>query len=118
MLPHGRFRYLAPYGKEIPVNTAGSFKSRFLGLMGRKEGYYGLLIYPCNSIHTCFMRFTMDAIYLDSQDTVVAIKRFIKPFRFTMPVHGAVKILEFPSSLNASAFLSEGAQINLYYIDN
>ena len=114
MLYKNEFRYLAPSGKEIPIASANTFKSRLLGLMGRKNGVYGLLIVPCNSIHTFFMRYTLDAVYLDADNSIVAIKRFIKPFKITLPVHGAVKVLEFPSCLNATAFLKEGVRINFY----
>lgn len=82
--------------------------------MGRKEGVYGLLLSPCNSIHTWFMRYPLDALYLDEHNEVVALKRFIKPFSVTLPVRSAVKVLEFPSSQHTTAFLTKGKTINLY----
>lgn len=108
-----QLNYISPAGREIPVTLADSFKSRFFGLMGRREGIYGLLLSPCNSIHTCFMRYSLDAVFLDRDNKVIAIKRCLKPFSVVSPVQGAKKVLEFPSSLQALAFLSQGAIIKL-----
>ena len=106
--------YKAASGREIPLNVADSFKSRFLGLMGQKESNHGLLLHPCNSIHTCFMRYPLDLIFLNAENQVAAIKRVVKPFAFVMPIKSAVKVLEFPSSLHASAFVNIGDTICLY----
>lgn len=109
-----KLNYLTSIGKDIPVNIADTFKERFFGLMGKKEGIYGLLLLKCNSIHTCFMRYNLDAIFLDENDKIVAIKRSIKPFSFILPIRNTVKVLEFPSSLHATAFLNVGSQIPLH----
>ena len=81
--------FITSIGKDIPVYIADTFKKRFLGLMGKKEGVYGLLLLKCNFIHTLFMRYQLDALYLDENDNIVAIKRCIKPFsivpRFAAP---------------------------------
>lgn len=114
MISHNGLHYKAPSGREIPIQVADSFRSRFWGLMGRKEGNYGLLLVSCNSIHTCFMRYTLDVIFLDTKNQVVAIRRSIKPFRTIMPVKEAVMVLEFPSSLHASAFVKVGDTLNFY----
>ena len=54
-------------GDVIRVEVADSFLRRFCGLMLRRalpaDG--GLLLAPCASIHMCFMRFAIDAVYLD-----------------------------------------------------
>lgn len=51
------------------VEVADTFWKRFLGLMGRKslEQDKALLITPCNSIHTFFMRFRMTAVFVDKE---------------------------------------------------
>ena len=62
--------------KIFQLEIADTFLKRFLGLMGRKkipEGQ-GLLILPCNSIHMMFMRFSIDAVYID-ENFVVKIAR-------------------------------------------
>lgn len=106
--------YISTTGKDIPVYTANTFKKRFWGLMGKKEGVYGLLLPRCNFIHTMFMRYDLDALFLDRNNRILAMKRCIKPFSIVPPVRGAVKVLEFPSSLHALAFLAVGTQIEFH----
>ena len=55
----------------------------------------GLLIERCNSIHTCFMRFPIDATFLDRDDNVVKVVRNIRPWRLCVwGGRRAVKVLE------------------------
>lgn len=71
----------------IPVGLANSFRTRFLGLMfsasvqRRAQGAQGLLITRCSSVHTCFMRYPIDVIYLDDAGTVVGHTDHLKPWR-------------------------------------
>ncbi|MCX7774397.1 MAG: DUF192 domain-containing protein [Clostridia bacterium] len=99
-------------GSRIPVDQADSFLKRLNGLMGKREGHYGLLLSPCNSIHTCFMRYCLDAVFLDSQNRIIAIRSGMKPFRATPVIRKAAKVLEFPSSLHAVDHLGEGMEIH------
>jgi len=82
--------------------------------MGKREGEYGLLLSPCNSIHTFFMLYDLDAIFLDKKNRIISIKRYIKPFSVIPPIPKACKVLEFPSSLHASESLKAGDKILLY----
>lgn len=85
------------------AKVADTLFSRFLGLMGKRdlpEGE-GLLIERCNAIHTHFMRFSIDAIFLDAEDRVVKTVRNIPPWRFC--IYGgrnAKKVLEIKSLPN------------------
>ena len=56
---------------------------RMKGLLGRSElaRDEGILIRPCNSIHTLFMRFAIDAIFVDRNGTVLKIRANLKPWR-------------------------------------
>ncbi len=53
-------------GPFLHVEMADTFLRRFLGLMGRKSisPGYGLFLYPCSSVHMCFMRFPIDVVYM------------------------------------------------------
>jgi uncharacterized membrane protein (UPF0127 family) len=65
------------------VAVASGIWSRFWGLMGRKrlpEGH-GLLLAPCSSVHTFFMRFPIDVIFLDRERVVVKVVQSMKPWR-------------------------------------
>jgi len=73
---------------------ADTFFKRFKGLMLRKEiKNDGLLLMNCSSIHTCFMRFEIEAIYLDENYKVIYIEK-IKPWRIGKIVHNTKHILE------------------------
>jgi hypothetical protein len=55
----------------------------------------GLLILKCNCIHTWFMRFPIDATFLDQDDKVVKVVRNIKPWTsFVWGGWKARKVLE------------------------
>jgi len=73
--------------------------SRFRGLMAQKaiEPGYGLVIEPCNSIHMFFMRFAIDAVFLDKEGRVVYIADSIKPWRISRIVRKAKRVIEMPS---------------------
>lgn len=50
----------------LRVEIADSFLSRFCGLMGRQSLPNGnaLFLSPCSSVHMCFMRFSIDVVYV------------------------------------------------------
>lgn len=86
-------------GKQIysDISVAADFYHRFIGLMGKKllnEGE-GLLLKKCSSIHTCFMHFPIDVIYLD-RDFRVLYCETVYPWRLGKLVKGACHILELP----------------------
>ncbi len=81
------------------LRIADTFASRLTGLMGRRalaEGE-GLLLKGCRSIHTCFMRFSIDVAYLDRDMWVVAVHHCVKPWRFVGPVSLGEHTLELPA---------------------
>ena len=67
----------------IDAEVAESLFERMRGLIGRDAPApgHGLLIKKCNAIHTCFMRFAIDATFLDREGRVVRTVRGIKPWR-------------------------------------
>lgn len=78
------------------LHFADSFLKRFWGLLRFKrliEGE-GMIITPCKSIHTFFMRFSIDVIYLDSAMRVVAISPNIKPWRVVNGPKNSQHVLE------------------------
>lgn len=67
---------------ELQVELADSFLSRFRGLMGRSAlpAGQGLLLVPCNSVHMCFMRFSVDVVYIDRAYRVKKVARGLRPW--------------------------------------
>lgn len=81
------------------VEEARSYWARLVGLLGRRglaEGH-GLLIAPCSSVHTLFMRFAIDVAFLDSDGRVVRAYASVPPFRLLMGGPGARMALELPA---------------------
>jgi uncharacterized protein len=58
--------------------------TRLRGIIGWKSMRRGegMLIRPTFSIHTMFVRFPIDAVFLDKEMTVVSIAHELKPWRF------------------------------------
>ena len=56
---------------------------RMRGLLGRRSlpGGEGILLEPAASIHTFFMRFPIDVVFLDRERVVVGIARGLRPWR-------------------------------------
>lgn len=81
------------------IRPAESFSDRLIGLMFRKEilGAEGLMIDPCRSIHTCFMKYSLDIVFISSKNQVVKVIRDIKPWRMTWIYFSANKTLELPA---------------------
>ena len=68
----------------VKARVARTLFERMKGLIGTKtlpEGE-GMLILRCNSIHTLFMSFPIDATFLDRGGNVVKVVRNIRPWRF------------------------------------
>jgi uncharacterized protein len=65
------------------VRVADNPWTRLVGLLGKKSLPPGeaLLIRPCSSVHTFFMRFRMDAIFVDRDNHVLRVKHDMRPFR-------------------------------------
>lgn len=57
------------------VNKANNLFSRFRGLMGKRElqASEGLIITPCNQVHTFHMRFPLDVLFVSKEMKVVHI---------------------------------------------
>lgn len=75
---------------------ADRFWPRFIGLQFRRRlpPGWGLLLVPCNSVHTCFVRFPLDLLCLDSQGRVVEVRRNLRPWRAAIAAAATHAILE------------------------
>ena len=65
------------------AEVAETFAERARGLIGRRGlgPGEGMLITKCNCIHTFFMRFAIDATFLDKSGKVVKVVKGIRPWR-------------------------------------
>lgn len=79
------------------AEVASSGAKRSKGLLGRKglERGGGMWIIPCESVHTFFMQFSLDLIYLDRKHRIRKVKRGVPPWRVSACL-SAHSILELP----------------------
>jgi uncharacterized membrane protein (UPF0127 family) len=77
------------------AEIASTVWRRTRGLLGRKElpQDEGILLEPAPSIHSAFMRFEFDAVFLDRDLKVIKVVERIRPFRAHAARH-ARKVLE------------------------
>jgi len=77
---------------------ANTFFKRLKGLLGRSHlpEKHGMLIYPCNQIHSFFMKFPFDAVFLTRDNRVIYFMEGIKPYRASPLISKAFSVLELP----------------------
>jgi uncharacterized protein len=82
---------------------------RMRGLLGRTTlpGGEGILLRPAASIHTFFMRFPIDAVFLDRELVVIGIERALRPWRVAAR-KGAHSVLELAAGECERRGLREG----------
>lgn len=81
------------------LDSADTFWKRAVGLISKSglEPGHGLLIPNCGSVHTCFMRFPIDVIFLDNENRVIKILRGVKPWRMAWGGRRARSVIEVQS---------------------
>lgn len=80
------------------LEVADSAAKRNKGLLGRKglDAGEGLWIVPCESVHTFFMQFPIDLVYLDRKNVIRKVCESVQPWRLSLCL-SAHSILELPS---------------------
>ena len=102
--------------KLIPnLEVAKSFTSRGKGLLGRSSlaEDCALWIHHCNSIHTFFMKFAIDCVFVDKNLKVKAVYQDVRPWRLILPVWGASSVIEMASGTSRKLKISVGDQLNV-----
>jgi uncharacterized membrane protein (UPF0127 family) len=91
------------------LEVADSGPKRNKGLLGRNglQTGGGLWIVPCESVHTFFMRFPIDLVYLDRQNHVRKVRSAVGPWRVSACLT-AHSILELPAGVALSSQTQKG----------
>ena len=94
------------------LEVADGVWSRFKGLQLRASlpPGGGLLLVPCASIHTFWMRFAIDVVMLDRDYRVLELRRAVWPWRIVKAVRGTHAILEMAAG---TAGMEPGAALQL-----
>ncbi len=81
------------------LSVADGHWSRFCGLMGLNASQFvagqGLWILPCHGVHSFFMHFAIDVVYLDRDRRVIHLAA-LRPWRFAPVRRRAVSVVELP----------------------
>jgi len=72
-----------------------------------------LVITRCQSIHMFFMRFAIDAIFVDRDHSVVGLVQNIKPFRLSPIFFKASSVIEVPPGVIVQSRTAIGDQITI-----
>lgn len=92
------------------AQVARTFWSRFRGLMGRCDlpAGAGLVIEPNGSVHTFWMRFPIDVIFVDRNNVVVGTRAAMPPNRPYAGARRAHRTIELPAGVIAASVTAHG----------
>lgn len=91
------------------IDVADSASKRSKGLLGRDglgQGE-GLWIVPCESVHTFFMRFAIDLVYLDRKNKVKKVRSAVPAWRLSACLT-AHSIIELPAGTVGTTLTQPG----------
>ncbi len=84
------------------------------GLLGRRvlPPGWGMMIERSASVHTFFMRFPLDLIFLDETFAVVKVIHRLRPWRFAA-ARGARHVVELPAGTLESVPVEPGDRLQI-----
>lgn len=100
------------------IEKADTFFKRLRGLIGRKNlpPGHGLMIVPCNSIHMLFMRFPIDAIFIDKNFVIKKIDANLQTWTGISFCIGAWAVIEIAAGESARLNLQVGQTFKFEFI--
>jgi uncharacterized membrane protein (UPF0127 family) len=96
------------------VEVADTSEKRRAGLLkhARLDPGSGLWIVPCESVHTFFMKFPIDLVYLDKHRKVRKVRHAVPPWRMSACLT-AHSILEFPAGTAEKSGTQPGDELSI-----
>ena len=111
-----RTRLIVDAGGTLAVaSIADRPLARMVGLLGRRglAAGDGLVIRPCYAIHTWFMRFPIDVLFLDEAGSVLRAVEALPPFRFASGGRHARVTVELPAGTLRRFAVAPGARLRM-----
>ncbi len=92
------------------TRLAASFTGRLLGLLFQPPltAGQGLWLERCHGVHTWFMGYSIDVIYLSAEGRVIAVWEEVPPYRFLPVYRDCTAVLELPTRRIASTMTRVG----------
>ena len=97
------------------ADLADSFFARARGLIGRSAlaPGEGLMLRPCNAVHTVGMAFPIDLVHLDADSRVLRVVHSLRPWRPGPLVRGSRVVVELPAGTALVTGTSQGDEVRL-----
>lgn len=97
------------------VEVADSWIKRLKGLLGRdglpEDGSF--ILYPCNSIHTSFMKFDIDVLFVSGDGVIRHLIENMPRFKFSPIIRTSRYVVELPCHTIRETGTSVGDQLNI-----
>ena len=96
------------------VEIAATRGARRAGLLGRDalDASGALVLDPCWMIHTAFMRFPIDVVFVGRDDRVVRIAQAVRPWRAAASMR-ARRVIELPAGTASRHGIAIGDALRL-----
>ena len=96
------------------IARAGTSSERTTGLLRRTglENGEGLWIIPCEAVHTFFMTFALDLVYIDRKHRIRKVVRNVAPWRVSACL-SAHSIIELPAGTIDASGSQRGDQLEI-----
>lgn len=95
------------------LTVADTYFKRLKGLMFTKNlpPQNALQIIPCSEIHTFFMNYSLDVLYLDDNNSIVYLDEKLKPGKIGRYVKNAKSVIELPEGKIKEANIKVGQTV-------
>lgn len=99
---------------------ANTFLTRLKGLLGRKSMNYGegLLICPCDMIHSIGMKMEIDVLFVSQDNRIVHIIEKMAPNRISQHIKDSCYVIELPSGQVARTETRRGQELCVVFENN
>ncbi len=94
--------------------NANRFFTRLRGLIGRKLGEGGgLLLTPCDQVHTFMMGYAIDVVYLDKAGAVLRVDDCVPRGKCLRGCKGAHRVLELRAGAARAGGVTSGSRLTV-----
>ncbi len=100
------------------IKVVDTFWGRLKGLLGEKqlEEGRGLLLRPCRQVHTWFMNFAIDVVFLDEFGKIVGLQKEMEAGQISPKYKRAWQALELSSGSIEKYSLEKGDYLKFLYL--
>ena len=97
------------------AGLADSSFARARGLIGRSAPTPGdgLVLRPCNAVHTVGMAFPIDVVHLDADSRVLRVVHSLRPWRLGPLVRSSRVVVELPAGTARATGTGQGDEVRL-----